>query len=305
MAGISGKAANFGLPENKIKYNGIEFESDLDLIVYDAFYRELDPQTGKWWEIDPKTEEYYGYSVYSSNNNNPISFSDPLGDEGTTCCDFGFEDLKNIAKSFTGTAAGFLIGTTDNLLGTNIRGSVASTGLMDKRPVVATGWNIGLDAADVTAISAGGSGLVAGPGLAAASVDLTVVSGGLAIEVSGPGFISGVGITYVSSRLLVNGSRNLGSQNGKVPVNSNGSNTSSSSKSKVQKESKPLTPIGDKYTKKVDIKPGKGPGQSRSEYVRFKNKNGKVIRTYKDSYDRANKFKHRKPLRGGPEGRPN
>ena len=52
MAGVSGKASNFGLPENKIKYNGIEFESDLDLIVYDAFYRELDPQTGKWWEID-------------------------------------------------------------------------------------------------------------------------------------------------------------------------------------------------------------------------------------------------------------
>jgi hypothetical protein len=26
--------------------------------------------------------------------------------------------------------------------------------------------------------------------------------------------------------------------------------------------------------------------------------------TYKDSYDRANTFKHRKPLRGGPEGRP-
>ena len=73
--------------------------------------------------------------------------------------------------------------------------------------------------------------------------------------------------------------------------------------SKVQKTTSTKT-VGSKFTKKTKIEPGKGPGQSRAEYVTIKTKDGRTIRTYKDSYDRANKFRHRKPLRGGPEGRP-
>ncbi len=79
MAGISSKAA--GSLENKKKYNGIEWENDLDLAVYDAFFRELDPQTGRWWQIDPKIENMEAWSPYASNFDNPVSFSDPLGDE--------------------------------------------------------------------------------------------------------------------------------------------------------------------------------------------------------------------------------
>jgi hypothetical protein len=41
MAGISDKAAG-GL-ENKKKYNGIEFDNDLDLNEYEANLRDLDP----------------------------------------------------------------------------------------------------------------------------------------------------------------------------------------------------------------------------------------------------------------------
>jgi hypothetical protein len=52
-----------------------------------------------------------------------------------------------------------------------------------------------------------------------------------------------------------------------------------------------------------EIRPGKGPGQSRAHYTRYKNNEGKTIRTYKDSYDRAGKFQGRKLLTGGPEGR--
>ncbi len=59
-----------------------------------------------------------------------------------------------------------------------------------------------------------------------------------------------------------------------------------------------------RFTRKTEVRPGKGPGQSRAEYVRVKNEKGKTIRTYKDSYDRAGKFQGRKPLTGGPEGRP-
>ena len=72
--------------------------------------------------------------------------------------------------------------------------------------------------------------------------------------------------------------------------------------SKVEKSVK-VEQIGG-FTKKTEVRPGKGPGQSRAEYVRVKNSDGKTIRTYKDSYDRAGKFQGRKPLTGGPEGRP-
>ena len=85
MAGISSKAA--GMVENKKKYNGIEFENDLELNVYDAQFRELDAQTGRWWQIDPKTDEMYMWSTYASNFDNPIRYQDPLGDEPNgNCC---------------------------------------------------------------------------------------------------------------------------------------------------------------------------------------------------------------------------
>ncbi|WP_158238005.1 RHS repeat domain-containing protein [Emticicia sp. TH156] len=73
--------------------------------------------------------------------------------------------------------------------------------------------------------------------------------------------------------------------------------------SKVEK-SKTAEKVGEKFTKKTEVRPGRGPGQSRAEYVTYKNEDGKTVKTYKDSYDRGNQFQGRKPLRGGPEGRP-
>jgi RHS repeat-associated protein len=80
MAGISSKALNFGEPGNKHKFNGIEQNNDFDLNLYDAFYRNLDPQIGRFWQIDPKLESAECISPFSSMSNNPILFSDPLGD---------------------------------------------------------------------------------------------------------------------------------------------------------------------------------------------------------------------------------
>jgi RHS repeat-associated protein len=77
MAGISSKALN-NAPENRYKYNGIEQNNDFDLNVYDAFYRNLDPQIGRFWQIDPKPNEML--SPYAAMANNPILYSDPLGD---------------------------------------------------------------------------------------------------------------------------------------------------------------------------------------------------------------------------------
>jgi RHS repeat-associated protein len=85
MAGISSKASMFGEPENKYKYNGIEKENDLGLEIYDAQLRELDGQIGRWWEIDPETENMEMWSPYASNYDNPITYMDPLGNEPECC----------------------------------------------------------------------------------------------------------------------------------------------------------------------------------------------------------------------------
>ena len=65
MTGISGKASSFGQPGNKYKYNGIELDEDLGINTYEAFYRELDPSIGRWWQIDPKIENQEMWSPYS------------------------------------------------------------------------------------------------------------------------------------------------------------------------------------------------------------------------------------------------
>lgn len=96
MAGISSKAfEGVNYPENKKKYNGIEFNDALGLNAFDAQLRELDPQIGRWWQIDPKIEDMEMWSPYASNYNNPIRYSDPLGDEGQACCKELWEDIKD------------------------------------------------------------------------------------------------------------------------------------------------------------------------------------------------------------------
>ena len=82
ISGISSGAVAFGQPDNKRKYNGIELDKDLNVNTYEAQFRDLDPQTARWWQIDPKIEQgMENCSPYLSMYDDPVRQSDPLGDK--------------------------------------------------------------------------------------------------------------------------------------------------------------------------------------------------------------------------------
>ncbi|QQS28152.1 MAG: hypothetical protein IPM47_14930 [Sphingobacteriales bacterium] len=70
--------APVGVKANNYQYNGIELIEDFGLHVNHALFRTLDPQTGRWWQIDPKPN--YTHSNYAAMANNPVLYSDILGD---------------------------------------------------------------------------------------------------------------------------------------------------------------------------------------------------------------------------------
>ncbi len=274
------------------KYNGKELQ---ETGFYDYGWRQYASDIGRWIQLDPlveDTEDPYAYVL-----NNPIKLNDPDGrapedgvEEG--CC----SGLK-----------GFSLAVLDNITGGNLAQRYNDGSPSYNKGVLNGNVASGVAGAFLAA-SGGGDIAAGGTTLAASTVATETVVGA---EVGVPGMAVGGGLILtgtlkvaVGANLMSNASKNIQDNNSR---NSSSNNNSSSSSSNKVEKSKTTTTVGKegKYTKTTEVRPSKqAPGQSRAEYSRVKNKDGKVIKTYKDSYDRANKFQHRKPLTGGPEGRP-
>jgi RHS repeat-associated protein len=61
-------------------YQGSENDSDIYASLYTTLYRQLDTRLGRWWSIDPETDNLPHQSPYCSMDNNPIKNNDPNGD---------------------------------------------------------------------------------------------------------------------------------------------------------------------------------------------------------------------------------
>ncbi len=190
MKGISEKALYN--PENRFKYNGIEKIGDLGLEDYDAKFRELDPQIGRWWQVDPKIENMEMWSPYASNYDNPIRFSDFLGDEPGDWWGrlktAAYETVGQIASAAAGAANAY---TTNNLAGVG-RIGVESTGLTGGYAIA---YQVGQKLGDAAAVITG-SGEVVGSGAG------EYLTAGIATPVAVPVAIHGTVTAGVAAKNL-------------------------------------------------------------------------------------------------------
>jgi len=107
----------------KYKFNGMEWQDELGLNLYDMDMRDYDPAIGRWAGIDPVT--HFDQSPYMAFNGNPITFADPSGADG--------EPINTWHYSGSGTSSGNgSLSSGDHMFGGSgddfWMGNVATTG---------------------------------------------------------------------------------------------------------------------------------------------------------------------------------
>ncbi len=75
-----GLTASLPNQHNKYLFNeGTELQEDFNIDLYSTDYRSLDPQLGRFWQIDPDAESTEDLSPFNDAANNPILINDPMG----------------------------------------------------------------------------------------------------------------------------------------------------------------------------------------------------------------------------------
>jgi RHS repeat-associated protein len=182
MAGISSQAAG-GL-ENRYKYNGIElqnqeFSDGSGLEEYAAFYRDLDPQTGRWWQVDPEIENMEMWSPYASNYDNPILYKDPRGNEGEACCGGIWTAIKKTVGEVNALVVGAVNAWgSDQVLGAGSKSAEEAGFTGDEATFYNAGQTTGHGAAVITGaievVAGGGSEVLTVGGSTAVSVPVAL-----------------------------------------------------------------------------------------------------------------------------------
>jgi RHS repeat-associated protein len=102
---------------NRYLFNGIEFTEDLELNLYGMFYRQYDPQLGRWTGVDPIASDFPLQSPYLVFDGNPVLNTDPDGRFATNFLD---KDGKLITHVKDGSNAEFKQTNSGLLFSTNI-----------------------------------------------------------------------------------------------------------------------------------------------------------------------------------------
>lgn len=80
MAGMGAKQTISGVADNKYKFNAAtELNSNFDVNLYETAFRGLDPQLGRFWQVDPIAGIADAFSTFAFANNNPVLLNDPFG----------------------------------------------------------------------------------------------------------------------------------------------------------------------------------------------------------------------------------
>ncbi|MEM6316221.1 MAG: hypothetical protein AAF960_01045 [Bacteroidota bacterium] len=161
-------------------FNGIEEVNDFGLNVNMAMYRTLDPELGRWWNVDPDATMFGGLSPYNSMLNSPKVHNDPNGDNpiligaGIGLIQNGINNLSNGQNFFHRGAKASIIGGAQGGISAGIGGG-------------ANALSANLGPLGVGLYQAGAHGLTAGV--------FSSMGGGN----FGSGFLSGVASSGVSS----------------------------------------------------------------------------------------------------------